>query len=186
MEIKEGNTVKVIDEDLEGTVVMVEEDWVYFECVNGFEYKYLKEQLIYFDNLNNVYHKLKMIEIQETTSIHKDLIKQAKNKVSLIGKKPIIDLHIEELLTDSEYLRNNQVLTFQLSHAKEVIQKASDARIRRLVFVHGRGSGVLRDSLRQMLDDSFPNIEYFDADYQKFGGGATEIQIHGLGKRGKS
>jgi dsDNA-specific endonuclease/ATPase MutS2 len=51
-----------------------------------------------------------------------------------------------------------------------------------MVFIHGRGRGILREELRKMLAEEYPHIEYFDGNYMRYGSGATEIIIHGLGK----
>ncbi|MEQ8909882.1 MAG: Smr/MutS family protein [Vicingaceae bacterium] len=186
MEIQLGNSVKVIDEELEGKVTKVEDNWVYFSCEDGFEYKYLKEQLIYFDEQSQSHHQTNAVEFFKSSNRETPQGLEYSSRVVLQGKKPVVDLHLETLLEESEQIPKNTALLFQLNHVKEVIQKASTARIRQIVIVHGRGSGTLRDALRRMLDDQFPHIEYFDANYQKFGFGATEIIIHGLGKKGKT
>ncbi|MEX0273541.1 MAG: Smr/MutS family protein, partial [Flavobacteriaceae bacterium] len=44
------------------------------------------------------------------------------------------------------------------------------------VFIHGVGEGVLREEL-QYLFRRYDNVEYYDADYQQYGLGATEVYI---------
>lgn len=182
MEFKQGDQVKVIDDLLEGLVTKVEADWISFTCEDGFEYRYRPDQLIKIENGKAEYTILAkpiLEEDKKRTGIN------YSQKVKLEGKVPVIDLHLESLLDENEQLRSAHALAFQLSCVQEAVRKASVARIRRLVFVHGRGSGILKSALRQLLDEQFPHIEYFDASYQKFGQGATEIIIHGLGKAGK-
>ena len=182
MKFKQGDQVKVIDDLMEGFVTRVEENWVCFECEDGFEYRYRPHQLIKIEAGKAEYIISSKSLIEETEQSFKN---EPSQKVKLSGKVPIVDLHLESLLNENEQLRKNDALAFQLSCVQEAIRKATVARIRRLVFVHGRGSGILKAALRQLLDETFPHIEYFDASYHKFGQGATEIIIHGLGKAGK-
>jgi len=44
------------------------------------------------------------------------------------------------------------------------------------VFIHGIGEGVLKAEL-EYLFRRYGNLKYYDADYQKYGRGATEVYI---------
>jgi dsDNA-specific endonuclease/ATPase MutS2 len=46
----------------------------------------------------------------------------------------------------------------------------------KIVFIHGVGNGVLRQTIRDLLR-TYEGIEYSDASYKKFGAGATEVTI---------
>ena len=48
--------------------------------------------------------------------------------------------------------------------------------INKIVFIHGVGNGVLRQSIRDILK-RYDGIEYSDGSYQKYGAGATEVRI---------
>ena len=47
-------------------------------------------------------------------------------------------------------------------------------RIQKLVFIHGVGEGVLKSELDFLLG-RYDNLKFYDADYQKYGVGATEV-----------
>ena len=49
-------------------------------------------------------------------------------------------------------------------------------RIQRIVFIHGVGEGVLKAELDFMFG-RYDNIKFYDADYSKYGLGATEVYI---------
>ncbi len=49
--------------------------------------------------------------------------------------------------------------------------------IQRVVFIHGIGAGVLRQEL-EYLFRGYDAITFEDANFQKYGRGATEIYIH--------
>ena len=46
-----------------------------------------------------------------------------------------------------------------------------------LVFIHGVGEGVLKEELRYLFN-RYDNVKFYDADYQKYGLGATEVYIY--------
>ena len=45
------------------------------------------------------------------------------------------------------------------------------------VFIHGVGEGVLKLEL-EYLFSRYDNVKFYDADYQKYGLGATEVYIY--------
>ena len=59
MEIKIGNKVFVVDEDLKGEVTRVNGNRVSFECEDGFEYTYNSDQLIVFNEEGEAIHQVK-------------------------------------------------------------------------------------------------------------------------------
>lgn len=180
MEFELGDKVTVIDEELSGTIIKIEGDWVSFHSEDGFDYKYPKELLYAIGNNN----ELKFTSASFNLEIkEEDLPKKAKGlkPIKLTSAKPTIDLHMEELLPGRQLKRNEIAIQIQLEYAESVINKAMSLKIRQLVFIHGMGSGILRDELRSMIRAKFPNVEYLDGNYQKYGQGATELIIHGLG-----
>ena len=68
------------------------------------------------------------------------------------------------------------MLTIQLDAAKRQLDFAISKRIQKVVFIHGVGEGVLRTEL-EFLFNRYDNVKFYDADYQKYGRGATEVYI---------
>jgi dsDNA-specific endonuclease/ATPase MutS2 len=64
-----------------------------------------------------------------------------------------------------------------MDHAKKRLEWAMQKRLRSVVFIHGVGEGVLRAELHTLFR-RYDNLEYFDADYQTYGVGATEVRIY--------
>ena len=54
-------------------------------------------------------------------------------------------------------------------------EKAIKNNVRKLVVIHGKGEGVLKEEVRKLLK-KFP-VEVMDADYQIYGLGATEVRF---------
>jgi len=179
MEFRSGTKITVIDEDLIGVVKRQEGNWVFFECEDGFEYSYPASALCTVGEEGEVEHQARSFNYQ----IEKHL-KDDKKKVASIkfqGKKPEFDLHLEVLFPDQPPASDRAALSYQVDRAAEILNRAIELRVKNLVLIHGRGQGILREELRNMMDERFPNVEYFDANYMRYGGGATEVWIHGLG-----
>ena len=45
------------------------------------------------------------------------------------------------------------------------------------MFIHGVGEGVLKEELHYLFN-KYENVKHYDANYQKYGLGATEVYIY--------
>lgn len=88
-----------------------------------------------------------------------------------------IDLHIEEIVDKPRLLSDGLKLETQLSHARLCLEEAAALKIRRVIFIHGVGSGVLRHELRQWLN-TLAYLHITNADHRRYGIGATEVRIN--------
>lgn len=88
-----------------------------------------------------------------------------------------IDLHIGELLDDTRGMSNGEMLRYQLDKFHEVMAQYKNKREQRIVFIHGKGDGVLRKALLQELKRKYPNCRHQDASFQEYGFGATMVTI---------
>ena len=88
-----------------------------------------------------------------------------------------IDLHIGELLDDTHGMSNSEILNYQLDKFREVLEQYKNKREQRIVFIHGKGDGVLRKALLDELKRKYPAFRHQDASFQEYGFGATMITI---------
>ena len=88
-----------------------------------------------------------------------------------------IDLHIQQLVSKTSGLDNFEMLNIQLDTARYKITFAISKKIQRIVFIHGVGEGVLRYELHRLLKEYEGQLKFYDADYQKYGIGATEVYL---------
>jgi CTP:phosphocholine cytidylyltransferase-like protein len=73
-------------------------------------------------------------------------------------------------------MSNHDMLTLQLDTARRQLEFAIKKRIPKIVFIHGVGEGVLKLEL-EYLFGRYNNIIFYEANYQKYGLGATEVKI---------
>lgn len=87
-----------------------------------------------------------------------------------------VDLHIEHLVDKHKSLSNYEIVQIQIRHCEFTIEKAIKNNVSRLIVIHGKGEGVLKEEVRKLLK-KYP-VEEMDADYRIYGlGGATEIRF---------
>lgn len=88
-----------------------------------------------------------------------------------------IDLHINELLDDTHGMSNGEILNYQLDKFREVIEANKNKREQKIVFIHGKGDGVLRKAILDELKRKYSTFRYQDASFQEYGFGATMVTI---------
>lgn len=88
-----------------------------------------------------------------------------------------IDLHIDSLLDDISGMDNAAILTYQLDKFREVLEEYKGKREQRIVFIHGKGDGVLRKAILDELRKKYPHYKHQDASFQEYGFGATMVTV---------
>ncbi len=91
-------------------------------------------------------------------------------------KEAVVDLHIHELLEDSEELQKTEILEYQKNYFLRCLESAVVNHFRKVIFIHGVGNGVLREVVLDHLLKQ-KGIDVFDAPMQKYGVGAVEVRI---------
>jgi len=88
-----------------------------------------------------------------------------------------VDLHIEQLTKNYDTMNNHEMLELQLKVFEENLDRAIASGMDEITFIHGIGSGALRNAIHKKLS-KVKNIQYFkDAMREKFGYGATLVKI---------
>ena len=88
-----------------------------------------------------------------------------------------VDLHIHELVDDQRGLADGAKLAIQMAHFDRMMDIAKREKLRRIVFIHGVGQGVLRHQIRTALDQHHPDCNYREGDPRRYGSGATEVWL---------
>lgn len=174
---KVNDKVSVLDDAVDGVVVSIQNDQVTIETTDGFLMTYFVNELI--KNLNS--SELDNL-IKSNGSYEKNVdVNPKKNPFAPKFKSdnqeratPEFDLHIEKLVKSKGGMSNYDILTLQSETAKRHIEFAIRNRIPKIVFIHGVGEGVLKSELDFMLG-RYENVSFQDANYQKYGLGATEV-----------
>lgn len=181
MSFKVGDYVLVMDEALSGEVKGIDGNTISIETDDGFLIDFqtnelvikqrdasLKAEIFSHSNLNHV------ISEKETPKRKNQIKKKSKDRYEPTME---VDLHINQLAKSSKGMSNHDMLTLQLDTARQKLDFAIRQRIQKIVFIHGVGEGVLKMEL-EYLFGRYDNVKYYDANYQKYGLGATEVYIY--------
>lgn len=116
--------------------------------------KRLKEQM----------YKEKVVTLQKQSS--------SKNDGTIV-----VDLHADVLLETTVGMNAADILHYQLDEFKKVMMEHRKKIGQKIIFIHGKGEGVLRQAIVHELTYRFKPCTYQDASFQEYGYGATQVTI---------
>jgi len=88
-----------------------------------------------------------------------------------------VDLHVHQLIDDVRGLANADMLKLQMDTFRKELDNAIATGVKRIVFIHGVGDGVLKNELRRELGRKYSKFPYQDASFREYGFGATMVII---------
>ncbi|MCM4161179.1 DNA mismatch repair protein MutS [Antarcticibacterium flavum] len=177
MKFKINDKVEVLDDALRGKVIDINGDQITIETTEGFMLQFHENELV---GTNDEQSRLISTTDVKIADVLREKQGSKKPRSQRIKPKernapPMeVDLHIEKLVNSYRGMSNYDILTLQLDTAKRQIEFATRKRIQKIVFIHGVGEGVLKAELDFLLG-RYDNLKFYDADYQKYGVGATEV-----------
>ena len=187
MNFKIGDKVRFLNSDGHGIITKILDlERVELENNYGFleEYKIYelvperKQEDYQTENLAFDQEIKSKLNSEKTNNKNFDLKRKFRHLESYGYKERVVlDLHIENLIDSHNGMSNSAILKIQMSHFKSFLNKSIDKKQRKIVVIHGVGEGVLRHEIRKELDIYHPYFEYYDASYDDFGYGATEIRL---------
>ncbi len=172
---KVGDRVEAIDDVIVGIIVKISADEITIESEDGFQLNYAPSELVKVSDAISVSnYEIAQIKAEKEVS-KKRKPQMAKPKERNIPKMEV-DLHIHQLVPSTKGMTNHEMLNIQLDTAKRQLEFAMGKRIQKVVFIHGVGEGTLKEELYYLFK-RYGNVKFYDADYQKYGLGATEVYI---------
>lgn len=171
-----GDRAEMLDEAISGVIQKVDGDRVTLITEDGFPMHFTESDLVKIEGDIPVSN-------HEVAQVKKEKAASKKRKMPTVkprersAPKMEVDLHIHQLVKSSKGMSNYDMLNIQLETAKRQLEFAINKRIQKVVFIHGVGEGVLKEELRYLFN-RYDNVKFYDADYQKYGLGATEVYIY--------
>jgi hypothetical protein len=143
----------------------------------------------YFDEDALIVNVIKNDQSEKSFNISPEEIKKAmlekeadKPRISIpIDKKisPLeVDLHINNLLDSTAGMGNKEILEYQLKVFHQTMNENIKNKGFKIVFIHGKGDGVLRAALVNELKNKYKSCKYQDASFREYGFGATQVTIY--------
>jgi len=115
--------------------------------------------------------------IIDAEKLKESFFKPAEEKQEI--EKPVheIDLHIEKLRDDYQFLSSSEILNIQLTAFRKALDAAIVHKLPSITFIHGVGNGTLKNELHKIVG-KHPQVQTFmDARKEKFGYGATKVML---------
>ncbi len=88
-----------------------------------------------------------------------------------------VDLHSSQLLDNTNGLSSGDLLNYQLDKFREILAKYATHKGQKIVFIHGKGEGVLRKAIENELKTKYKTYYFQDASFREYGFGATMVII---------
>jgi len=88
-----------------------------------------------------------------------------------------VDLHIHELVDSTAGMDNAAMIGLQLDTVRRVMNENSRRLGQKIIFIHGKGEGVLREAVRSLLRREWGECELQDASFREYGFGATLVTV---------
>ena len=170
-----GDSVETIDDTITGRIITIEGTLISIETQDGFQMKFNASELVKISD-EIVVSNYDVARVKSEKEIPKKNKRQVTKAKERNAPKMEVDLHIQQLSNSTREMSNYDMLNLQMETAKRQLEFAMRKRIQKVVFIHGVGEGVLKEELKYLFG-RYDNVKYYDADYQKYGLGATEVYI---------
>lgn len=103
--------------------------------------------------------------------------RQLKKSAVMKGDTLEVDLHINEIIDNINGLSPADILNLQIDEFRRVMDANAHNKGQKIIFIHGKGDGVLRNALLKELTHRYKGNDVQDASFQEYGYGATQIKI---------
>lgn len=113
--------------------------------------------------------------IIDAQKLKESFFKPAEEKKEIEKPAGEVDLHIEKLRDDYQFLKSNEILDIQLKRFNKALDAAIVHGLPEMIFIHGTGNGVLKHELHKALSKHQKVQTFADARKEKFGYGATKV-----------
>ncbi|MBT4775249.1 MAG: Smr/MutS family protein [Crocinitomicaceae bacterium] len=182
MSFQIGDKVNFLNEAGGGKVIAVDGNTITVETDDGFDYQYQASQLVLAGGNYEISDRdvEKIVNQERNNKQDAQFYKKFKHLEKMNKSDEMeVDLHIESLIDSHKGMPNYQIIEVQMAEFKRKMNAAISRNMKRIVFIHGVGAGVLREEIRSELRTFYPGYEFLDGSYQRYGGGATEVLLRG-------
>lgn len=148
----------------------------------------------YFDTPVIAYDLVKDDRPQRQHNVDSSQLEKAMKQKRAVDRRPVVrrqlkkadkrngdiievDLHINELIDNTNGLTPADMLNLQIDEFRRVMDQNLRQHGQRIVFIHGKGEGVLRNAIMKELNHRYKGHQVQDASFQEYGYGATQVTI---------
>jgi len=111
-------------------------------------------------------------KVVEQKSQEKPVDKQVKKQIPEVVE---VDLHINMMMDNAYGLSKLDMLQLQKERVESEMKSAIQSGVKKIIFIHGVGQGVLKQEIAKLLKSKFPRYQFHDASFREYGYGATMV-----------
>ena len=89
----------------------------------------------------------------------------------------VVDLHADAILDTTQGLQAGDILEYQMKIFRKTLTQYENKKGQKIIFIHGKGAGVLRRAIINELTYKHKSYQWQDASFQEYGYGATQVTI---------
>ncbi|MCC8071199.1 MAG: DUF2027 domain-containing protein [Bacteroidales bacterium] len=126
--------------------------------------------------------------VLDSSRIEESMKQRRQKEADLPKRKPVtkhthrpeiieVDLHIDQLVDSTKGLSAADMLNLQVDEFRRVMDANLKNKGQKIVFIHGKGEGVLRKALLKELAYRYKTHQVQDASFREYGYGATQVTI---------
>ena len=118
--------------------------------------------------------------VENDEQMYKDeklVANESKKKQKKDDGTVVIDLHADEVLETTAGMNSADILHYQMDVFKKTMAEYKNKKGQKIIFIHGKGEGVLRQAIVHELNYRYKSCSYQDASFQEYGYGATQVTI---------
>ena len=168
MEFKIGDKVLFKKEKQSGIIVKVNSLYkVVVETTDGFEVNVSVNDLILINDATDKASSYGTHFYTKDIQENKSSVSKQKRSQSVLK----IDLHIELLTDNFQYMDNFEIVQIQLDVCQKKVEYALNSNYQKLIIIHGIGTGVLKSEIHKLLNHY--KLRY----YLSKDDGATEVML---------
>ncbi len=173
-----GNKVAVLDDVIKGEVINISGNNIRINSEDGMELWFDAKDLVKINVDQNELDKKVSYSNKFIAQKREDEVVRKKSGMKKMKNQVVmeVDLHIEKLVKSTRGLDKYDMLALQIDVAKRKVEYCVEKKISKIIFIHGVGEGVLKTELQYLLQ-RYP-VKYYDASFQKYGAGATEVYVY--------
>ena len=125
----------------------------------------------------NVKELEKALKTKKAADMRRRPVVKKKARQRQDGDKLVVDLHIHELVDNTRGMSNADMLNLQIDEFSRVMDENLRNKGRKIIFIHGKGEGVLRNAIMKGLNHRYKGHDVQDASFREYGFGATQVTI---------